>query len=298
MKVLCISGKARSGKDTVGDIFKEILTKNNYKVLVIHYADLLKWICTKFFGWNGVKDLAGRSLIQYVGTDIVRNQDPDYWVNFVIGFLRMFNDEWDYAIIPDCRFPNEIELIKQNFDAYSIRIERPNFDNNLSVEQKAHLSETSLDSYSFDYRIINDKSIDDLKNHCDRILRSLNIRNISINDILFTIFKHKEFHNEISFKCLYSIIQHIIDRLNSASNFSGVSYFIAVPDNINRLYDFIKSQKYFYDYFNIYDDIVNMDFKITLASDAYEYFNKYVPDKFINEYVISFIKEREDKKIW
>ena len=49
----------------------------------------------------------------------------------------------------------------EEFDVTTVRIERPNFDNGLTEEQKNHESETALDDYIFDYRIINngDESI-------------------------------------------------------------------------------------------------------------------------------------------
>ena len=48
MKVLCISAKARHGKDTAAEIIKEYLESLNKKVLIIHYADLLKFVCSAF----------------------------------------------------------------------------------------------------------------------------------------------------------------------------------------------------------------------------------------------------------
>lgn len=55
MKVLCISGKAQSGKDTVASILNEQLLALGRKALVVHYADLLKYICRQYFGWDGKK---------------------------------------------------------------------------------------------------------------------------------------------------------------------------------------------------------------------------------------------------
>ena len=60
-KVVCISGHARSGKDTVAKILHDQLVKDNTEVLITHYADLLKYICKTFFNWNGKKDEQGRT---------------------------------------------------------------------------------------------------------------------------------------------------------------------------------------------------------------------------------------------
>ena len=107
MKIICISGKARHGKDTLAGILKDSLEDKGQRVLITHFGDLLKYICTTFFEWDGKKDEQGRALLQYVGTNVIRNQEPDFWIDFVITVLSFFMDEWDYVLIPDCRFPNE-----------------------------------------------------------------------------------------------------------------------------------------------------------------------------------------------
>jgi hypothetical protein len=113
MKVVLISGKAKNGKDQSATILKELIEQDGKKVLILHYADLLKFICRTYFDWDGKKDDVGRFILQYVGSDIIRKQDPDFWVNFVISFLTMFPTNWNYILIPDCRFPNEITAIPE-----------------------------------------------------------------------------------------------------------------------------------------------------------------------------------------
>ena len=46
--ILC-SGRARHGKDTSAEIIKDNLETRGYRVLVTHYADLLKYICKNGF---------------------------------------------------------------------------------------------------------------------------------------------------------------------------------------------------------------------------------------------------------
>lgn len=165
MKVICISGHAGSGKDTVAEMMCAQLRAHGYRVLITHYADLVKYVCRTFFDWNGEKDVAGRTLLQYVGTDKVRSQSPDYWVNFVASMLTFFDDRWDVVLIPDCRFPNEVEMMRHyGFDTVSVRVERDNFETKLTAEQQAHSSETAMDNFEFDYVLHNHGSLDDLRN--------------------------------------------------------------------------------------------------------------------------------------
>ena len=171
--VLC-SGKARHGKDTSAAIIKYNLEERGKSVLITHYADLLKFICTNFFGWNGEKDEAGRTLLQSIGTDCIRAQNQDYWVDFVTGLVKMFPGKWDYVIVPDVRFPNEIERVHDaGFAATHIHIVRPEFDSLLTEAQKHHPSETALDNTAPDY-IVRNTTMQDLKRQlfsfCDELI--------------------------------------------------------------------------------------------------------------------------------
>ena len=60
MKVVLVSGKARHGKDTVAQLLYEELQFNGCKVLITHFADVLKYVCKNFLGWNGKKDEYGK----------------------------------------------------------------------------------------------------------------------------------------------------------------------------------------------------------------------------------------------
>lgn len=164
MKVILISGKAQNGKDTVaGTLQKQLLADNN-RVLVTHYADLLKYICRNYFGWDGNKDEQGRQMLQYVGTDVIRKQNPTLWVDFVAMILKYFHENWDYVIIPDCRFPNEVTtMIKNGFDTVHLRVVRNNFESPLTLEQQKHPSETALDNVVPDYYINNSGTLADLE---------------------------------------------------------------------------------------------------------------------------------------
>lgn len=173
MKVICISGHAQNGKDTVATMIKSQLVEAGSCVAVVHYADALKFICKTFFGWNGVKDAFGRALLQYVGTEVYREQDPNYWVNFMLSALRTVKKEmiWDYVIIADCRFPNEVDCIKNEFPTVYIRVERPGFCSPLTPEQQEHPSETALDDYPADITIINSGTVSDLENQVADLIK-------------------------------------------------------------------------------------------------------------------------------
>ena len=61
MKIILIGNKARMGKDTFATMLKEEL---NERAIIVHFADVLKFICKSYYNWNGEKDTFGRTLLQ------------------------------------------------------------------------------------------------------------------------------------------------------------------------------------------------------------------------------------------
>lgn len=134
---------------------------------------MLKYLCKTYFGWDGAKDEAGREILQHVGTDVIRTKNPDYLVRFLRDFLLMFEDEWDYALVPDTRFSNEInEMRRVMEDTIHVRVFRPNFESPLSPEQQEHPSETALDNTEPDLYIHNDDDLEKLKNIVSVLVRA------------------------------------------------------------------------------------------------------------------------------
>lgn len=155
-------------------MLRDALIANHQRAIIVHYADLLKYMCRTFFDWNGEKDDEGRTLLQRIGTDVVREQNPNFWCDFIISVLKMFPDEWDYVIIADCRFPNEIESMREsNFDTTHVRVHRPNFDSSLSAEQLSHASEIALDEYPVDHFVINGGTLCDLRSRVAELVKEV-----------------------------------------------------------------------------------------------------------------------------
>lgn len=174
MKIICISGKGQHGKDSTAQYLSEYLEDQGEKVLITHFADLLKYICKSFFDWNGEKDAVGRTLLQHVGTNTIRKMRPNYWVDFLAEILEMFPKEWDYVLIPDCRFPNEVEVLRnKGLDVDLIRVDRVNFVSPLSEEQQRHSSETAMDFYPADYYILNDGRLEDLEEYARKLGKAI-----------------------------------------------------------------------------------------------------------------------------
>ena len=166
MKIILISGKAQHGKDTCGKFFDTELRVKGFSTQIIHFGDVLKYVCSQYYNWSGEKDEVGRSLLQLVGTEIVRRKDEHFWTDFVGRLAHTFN--CDYVIIPDWRFEEEHERLLQWFDfndIITIRVERyekweegeqiPFVNEAMTLSQLHHRSEIELDNYPCHYHIVN-----------------------------------------------------------------------------------------------------------------------------------------------
>lgn len=154
--IVLISGKAEAGKTTAANILKRLIREREpeARVAIVPYAAHVKNTAKLLFDWNGVKDEAGRQLLQWWGTDVVRAQYPDFWVEEVMRLVDVARDQLDYVIIDDVRFPNEITRWQRAwFPILTVRVERPGHENALTPEQRRHPSETALDVFPHDCHV-------------------------------------------------------------------------------------------------------------------------------------------------
>ena len=134
-------------------------------------------VATTYYGWNGEKDEKGRELLQKLGTDLGRTNNPNVWVNCVKEIVKALQTEYDFVLIPDVRFPNEMDWSDTPFFTFTIRVNRQNEDgtpyiNHLTEEQKQHPSEIALDNYRFNYEIYN-QNINDINAAAQVILEDI-----------------------------------------------------------------------------------------------------------------------------
>ncbi len=141
-------------------------------MLITHFADLLKFICKNYFDWDGKKNDNGRELLQYVGTDVIREIKPNYWVDSVREIISFFSGEWDYVLIPDCRFENEM-MWDESYNTTNVKVVRKNFESPLTIEQQNHISETALDNWNFDYIIESESGVDKLELEVKKFIKWL-----------------------------------------------------------------------------------------------------------------------------
>lgn len=162
-KIFILSGKAGSGKNYVADIISDYY-KNSIQ---ISYAYYLKQYVKKISNWDGLEETKPRTLLQSLGIDLIKKIDKELLIRRVMEDIKIYSYFFDVIIVTDARLKEEIIIPKNLFDCITIRINGK--DNDLTLEQKNHITETDLDNYKFDY-IINNIDIDKTKEEVLKIL--------------------------------------------------------------------------------------------------------------------------------
>lgn len=177
--IICICGKARSGKSTVSSYLYKLFTSDHKKVIVSQYTKYLKKYIEDVTGKDILDDSKPRDLLQNYSKDIIKGilGDRDFFIRRQIEDINFYAYFFDVIIINDVRFPMEIEELKARFDnVLSIGVKRDNYSSDLSIDEMNDITETALDGYNdFDYVIYND-NIDSLKSDTFKLFEDIKMR--------------------------------------------------------------------------------------------------------------------------
>ena len=148
-KLIVLSGKQYSGKDTVAKLLLEEF--KSFKRIGI--GDAIKIMYGKQNGLT-YEDIEANKSKYRTGLielgDWGRRQDPDYWLNVIL-------DMKDNIIVPDLRLEHELDIFKAN-NAYMIRVEASLEARNARgiITNENDLTEVALDGYNgWNYKIDN-----------------------------------------------------------------------------------------------------------------------------------------------
>ncbi len=171
-KIYVVGGKAKHGKDTFSAFLKEAYENHNKKVIVTQLSKYIKYYAREMTGWDLSEETKPREFLQQLGTTVIRQKlkKDDLFINRMIDDIEIFSYFYDAIIISDVRLKKEIIDLKKAYpNIISIHIDRPNFDNGLTEEQKKHPTEIDLDDYNeFDIEVVN-TTLDDLKETAEKI---------------------------------------------------------------------------------------------------------------------------------
>lgn len=171
-KIYLIGGKARHGKDTLSSYLKEVYEEKGKKVIVTQLSKYIKYYAREMTGWDLSEESKPREFLQVLGTNIIREalHKDDLFIKRLKDDIEIFSYFYDAIIVSDVRFKKEIDDLRNYFpNLIAIHINRPNFDNGLSEEQKLHKTEIDLDDYNkFDIEVEN-TTLEKLKESAEKI---------------------------------------------------------------------------------------------------------------------------------
>ena len=173
IKIIGITGKKFSGKDTLGNYFVE-----KYGFEKIAYADTLKEAVLVIFDFDDEQlygnkkeilddfwKITPRQALQFIGTDLFRNHihelipdiKKDIWIWVVKRKIasQLKKNPNKKFVITDIRFPDELQAVK-DLGGITIKIQRDN------ISCDAHESEILIDNLETEYVFVNNKTKDDL----------------------------------------------------------------------------------------------------------------------------------------
>ena len=197
--IIALAGRKQSGKSTSCDYIQMVIREKFPKLSskIYSFADPLKQdICIDILGltyeqcygtdedkntltslkwkdmpeynitwtWNDEYHESGymtaRQVMEYVGTGIFRRMKNNVWSEATINKIK--SENIDIALVADCRFPNEVEII-QNNQGFVIRLTKDPFQS--KSESESALDECFFDWSKFDY-VLDNTNIDIAeKNH-------------------------------------------------------------------------------------------------------------------------------------
>ena len=186
--IIGLVGYIGSGKGTVGDILVR-----DHQYTKFAFADALKDAVATMFMWprgllegdsNASRafrervdpwwsnklgyEVTPRLILQKFGTEACRNGIAD---NIWIAALEKRMQGYQDVVISDVRFPNEIDFVR-SVGGVIIRVRRGEdpTDEELS---KMHISETAWKGQPVDYTLVNDSTIENLKDNVKFTLTEL-----------------------------------------------------------------------------------------------------------------------------
>ena len=165
MKVIAFLGKEGAGKDTACQCLSQIVPTKRFA-----FADRLKDIAREI-GWNGEKDFKGRRFLQHLG-QTAREYKQTIWAEYAVKQMKALESSNDYVCfaVTDVRFKNELACLRHNFDdVVTIRIVGRQSD---LGDNSKDISETEVDNVKVDYTVVNDGTVQDLKDSIAEVYKS------------------------------------------------------------------------------------------------------------------------------
>lgn len=159
--IVIINGTGGAGKDTFVGFCSEVTG-----VLNVSTVDKVKEAAKLLVGWNGEKDEVSRKLlVDLKQLSIAYNDAPTKYISKMAEEFRNSNNNLMFVHI---REAEEIEKAKKLLNAKTLLITNPRVKLITSND-----SDGKVNEYKYDYYIINDGTLEDLKNKASKFVEEL-----------------------------------------------------------------------------------------------------------------------------
>lgn len=176
MKIFVIGGLAKSGKNTFGNELREELKNYGYKPCVMHFTEPLYSYARNYFNWDENDGEKPREFLQKMGIEIIKEKlhKNFFLIDRLCEDIDILSNFFDAFIITDARLIMEFEEMKKRFShVTTIRLERVNYQNDLTEEEQNHVTEKEISMFQdFDY-LIQNESLDGLKKQAHELVKKV-----------------------------------------------------------------------------------------------------------------------------
>lgn len=159
--IVIINGTGGAGKDTFVSFCSEIT-----RVLNVSAVDKVKEAAKILVGWNGEKDEVSRKLLVDLKQLSVDYNDAP--TKYIVSKSEEFKHSDDELMFVHIREAKEIDKAKEILKAKTLLITNPRVKLITSND-----SDGKVNEYEYDYYIVNDGTLEDLKNKAVTFLKEL-----------------------------------------------------------------------------------------------------------------------------
>ena len=171
---ICLTGKARSGKDTCGDW---LVQKHGFKKFA--FADGLREICFKLFPKQFENGKPRRLLLKVA--QLMKKIDKNVWIDYCFREIDSTTKPEDHIVITDLRRKEQLEKVLQE-GFYIVKVESSQrniirrikkLKDDFKPSDLSHESETALEHFPYDFVVTNDGSLKELFDQMDTIVKKI-----------------------------------------------------------------------------------------------------------------------------
>lgn len=177
MKIIGLTGKAGSGKDTVGEVLEGLgyyrcSLAAELKQAVLDLDPFVRMDGTRQVRLSEIVDAYGmddakrrfpevRRLLQVFGTEVMRKRNENFWIETLQS--KLSKSDVRHVVVTDVRFDNEAKWVLETapYGGKVIEVVRPSHED--AGAQNGHASEAGVDPDLISTRIVNDGSLEDLQ---------------------------------------------------------------------------------------------------------------------------------------